>query len=117
MKEQEATAGFRNAGWTMGQLPHGSAVSVHPLSTADGAAVNGLLYTNGRSDVVACIMHPREFLASHYLVPELLVAGYSVFTQTSRAVDPTFASSMRSRCLMLQLDSDFFETPASARSS
>ena len=53
MKEQEATAGFRNAGWTMGQLPHGSAVSVHPLSTADGAAVNGLLYTNGRSDVVA----------------------------------------------------------------
>jgi pimeloyl-ACP methyl ester carboxylesterase len=31
-------------------------------------------------------MHPREFLATHYLVPELLQAGYSVFTQTSRSV-------------------------------
>ena len=86
MSEREATAGFRNAGWTMGQLPAGSAVSVHPLRTADGAAVNGFLYTAGPSDVVACIMHPREFLASHYLVPELLSAGYAVFTQTSRSV-------------------------------
>jgi pimeloyl-ACP methyl ester carboxylesterase len=86
MGEREATAGFRNAGWTMGQLPAGTSVSVHPLRTADGAAVNGFLYAAGPSDVVACIMHPREFLASHYLVPELLVAGYSVFTQTSRSV-------------------------------
>ena len=86
MSEREATAGFRNAGWTMGQLPEGSGVSVHPLRTADGAAVNGFLYTAGPSDVVACIMHPREFLASHYLVPELLSAGYAVFTQTSRSV-------------------------------
>ena len=86
MSEREATAGFRNAGWTMGQLPEGSAVTVHPLRTADGAAVNGFLYSAGPSEVVACIMHPREFLASHYLVPELLAAGYAVFTQTSRSV-------------------------------
>lgn len=86
MKEQEATAGFRNAGWTMAGLPDGAEVTVHPLRTADGAAVNGFLYTAGPSDVVACIMHPREFLATHYLVPELLAAGYAVFTQTSRAV-------------------------------
>ena len=86
MSRQAPTAGFRNAGWTMGQLPDGANVSVHPLRTADGAAVNGFLYTAGPSEVVACIMHPREFLASHYLVPELLLAGYSVFTQTSRSV-------------------------------
>ncbi len=86
MREQEATAGFRNAGWTMGGLPEGAEVTVHPLRTADGAAVNGFLYTAGPSNVVACIMHPREFLATHYLVPELLAAGYAVFTQTSRAV-------------------------------
>ena len=86
MNKQEPTAGFRNAGWTMGQLPDGASVSVHPLRTADNAAVNGFLYTAGPSKVVACIMHPREFLASHYLVPELLQAGYSVFTQTSRSV-------------------------------
>lgn len=86
MGEREATAGFRNAGWTMGSLREDARVTVHPLRTADGAAVNGFLYTAGPSDVVACIMHPREFLATHYLVPELLEAGYSVFTQTSRAV-------------------------------
>jgi pimeloyl-ACP methyl ester carboxylesterase len=86
VKKQEPTAGFRNAGWTMGQLPGGAGVSVHPLRTADNAAVNGFLYTTGPSKVVACIMHPREFLASHYLVPELLEGGYSVFTQTSRSV-------------------------------
>ena len=85
MGEREATAGFRNAGWTMGSLREDARVTVHPLRTADGAAVNGFLYTAGPSDVVACIMHPREFLATHYLVPELLEAGYSVFTQTSRA--------------------------------
>ena len=82
MKEQEATAGFRNAGWTMGGLPDGAMVTVHPLRTVDGAAVNGFLYTAGPPDVVACIMQPRGSLATHYLVPELLTAGYSVFTQT-----------------------------------
>ena len=86
MSEREATAGFRNAGGTMDQLPSDAKLTVHPLRTADGAAVNGFLYTAGPSNVVACIMHPREFLATHYLVPELLAAGYSVFTQTSRAV-------------------------------
>ena len=86
MAKREATAGFRNAGWTMGELPEGSSVSVHALRTSDNAAVNGFLYTAGPSEVVACIMHPREFLATHYLVPELLQAGYSVFTQTSRSV-------------------------------
>ncbi|WP_217429533.1 alpha/beta hydrolase [Sphingomonas bacterium] len=86
MSEREATAGFRNAGWTMDRLPDDVKLSVHPLRTADGAAVNGFLYTAGPSEVVACIMHPREFLATHYLVPELLAAGYAVFTQTSRAV-------------------------------
>ena len=86
MREQQATAGFRNAGWTMGNLPDNVRVTVHALRTADGAAVNGFLYRAGPSKVVAAIMHPREFLATHYLVPELLLAGYSVFTQTSRSV-------------------------------
>ena len=86
MGEREATAGFRNAGWTLSKLPENTRVSVHALRTADGAAVNGFLYSVGPSKVVATIMHPREFLATHYLVPELLHAGYSVFTQTSRSV-------------------------------
>mgnify|MGYP003347965141 CR=1 FL=1 len=40
----KAVAGFRNAGWTMSNLPADVRVSVHPLQTADGAAVNGFLF-------------------------------------------------------------------------
>jgi hypothetical protein len=86
MSEREATAGFRNAGWTMAALPPETRVSVHPLATSDGAAVTGLLYSSSKSDTVFCIMHPREFMASHYLVPALSAAGFAVWTQTSRAV-------------------------------
>ena len=86
MSEQHATAGFRNAGWTMAALPSEVRVSVHPLATHDGAAVTGLLYATGSADTVFCIMHPREFMASHYLVPALAGAGFAVWAQTSRAV-------------------------------
>lgn len=83
---QEATAGFRNASWTMTGLPDDVMVTVHPLQTQDGAAVNGFLYAKQSADTVLCIMHPREFLATHYLVPDLVSAGYAVFTQTARSV-------------------------------
>ena len=83
---REATAGFRNASWTMTGLPADVAVTVHPLQTQDGAAVNGFLYAKQSADTVLCIMHPREFLATHYLVPDLVSAGYAVFTQTARSV-------------------------------
>ncbi len=83
---EKPTAGFRNAAWTMASLPSDVKVSVHPLQTVDGAAVNGFLFTGARTDTVLCIMHPREFLATHYLVPEILQSGCAVFTQTSRSV-------------------------------
>jgi pimeloyl-ACP methyl ester carboxylesterase len=67
-------------------LPDDVRVTVHPLPTQDGAAVNGFLYAKGTPEIVLCIMHPREFLATHYLVPELVKAGYAVWTQTSRSV-------------------------------
>jgi len=86
MSEQQVTAGFRNAGWTMGALPDDTRVTVHALATHDGAAVTGLLYSRSASDIVLCIMHPREFMASHYLIPDLVGAGFAVWTQTSRAV-------------------------------
>lgn len=80
------TAGFRNAAWTASHLPEGAAVSVHPLATADGAATNGFLYAIGAPDTVLCIMHPREFLATHYLIPEILAGGAAAWTQTPRSV-------------------------------
>jgi hypothetical protein len=86
LTEAQATAGFRNAGWTMAALPSDTRIGVHPLATHDGAAVTGLLYAADRSKTVLCIMHPREFMASHYLIPALVSAGFAVWTQTSRSV-------------------------------
>ncbi len=70
----------------MAGLPSDVHVTVHPLRTSDGAAVNGFLYARADADTVFCIMHPREFLATHYLVPEIVQSGAAVFTQTSRSV-------------------------------
>jgi hypothetical protein len=80
------TAGFRNAEWTLNALPEGTSVGVFPLRTSDGAATNGFLYRRGNPKAFVCIMHPREFLATHYMIPPLINAGYGVFTQTPRAV-------------------------------
>ncbi|MCY4322465.1 MAG: alpha/beta hydrolase [Gammaproteobacteria bacterium] len=80
------TAGFRNAEWTMQGLPDSVKVGVFPLKTADGAATNGFLYIDGNPETVVCIMHPREFLATHYFIPYLLNAGFAVWTQTPRSV-------------------------------
>jgi hypothetical protein len=81
-----ATAGFRNADWTLTGLPPGTEIGVFPLRTADGAATNGFLYRRTATNTVVCIMHPREFLATHYMIPPLLEGGHSVFTQTPRSV-------------------------------
>ena len=83
---QNVTAGFRNAEWTLQALPEGTTVGVFPLRTIDGAATNGFLYRRGDPKAVVCIMHPREFLATHYMIPPLIEAGYGVFTQTPRSV-------------------------------
>ena len=80
------TAGFRNAEWTLNALPEGTAVGVFPLRTIDGAVTNGFVYRRGTPKAYVCIMHPREFLATHYMIPPLIDAGYGVFTQTPRAV-------------------------------
>jgi hypothetical protein len=80
------TAGFRNAGWTMEHLPEGTSVLVQPLQTLDDAATNGFLFSRGAPKTVVCIMHPREFLATHYLIPDILDAGCAAWTQASRSV-------------------------------
>ena len=81
-----ATAGFRNAEWTAGSLPSDVSTLVKPLRTGDGAATNGFLYARGGEETVVCIMHPREFLASHYMIPAILAAGCAAWTQASRSV-------------------------------
>lgn len=72
-------------------IPAGTRTSAHELTTADGATVSGLLRTPpgaGRgSDTVVSLMHPRQDLSHHPLVPELLARGFAVWTQGTRSVN------------------------------
>ena len=81
-----ATAGFRNAAWTSESLPEDCRTIVKPLRTIDNAASNGFLFARGGEKTVVCIMHPREFLATHYLIPHILNARCAAWTQASRWV-------------------------------
>ena len=84
-KDFRPLAGLRGAQWDPERLPADMISSVHSLTTVDGANVTGFLYRRGGEKAICCLMHPREILATHYLVPELLEAGAAVWVQGSRS--------------------------------
>ncbi len=81
-----ATAGFLNTDWNPRDVPEGTTTRNVVLRTTDGAATSGSLYVPGRAETVVCIMHPREFMACHYLIPDILGAGYAAWSQSPRSV-------------------------------
>jgi hypothetical protein len=54
------------------------------METRDRAVTEGWLWSRGGEDTVVCLMHPRGNFARHYLVPDLVEAGFAVFCQNSR---------------------------------
>ncbi|GAA4832652.1 hypothetical protein GCM10023201_20810 [Actinomycetospora corticicola] len=60
---------------------------VHELTTADGASVRGVLATVPGARTVVVLMHPRQDVTHHPLVPPLLQAGAAVWTQHTRSVN------------------------------
>src|SRR5260221_10695486 len=80
------TAGLRGASWTASRLPKDLRVSVQSLRTQDGAQVTGFLYYRGGEKAAGSLMHPRELVASHYLVPHALEAGCACWVQGPRSV-------------------------------
>jgi hypothetical protein len=82
-------AGRLGAGrWIEAAEPPGATVtSVHQLTTSDGATVSGVLRTVPGARTVVCIMHPRQDVTHHVLVPELLMRGFAVWTQGTRSVN------------------------------
>ncbi len=68
-----------------GERPHSTTTTVHELTTADGATVRGVLATVPGARTVVCLMHPRQDLTHHPLVPVLLRAGAAVWTQHTRS--------------------------------
>ncbi len=81
-----ATAGFLNTDWNPRDVPPGTVTRNVVLRTADGAATGGTLYVNTPTDTVVCIMHPREFMACHYLIPDIVGAGSAAWSQSPRSV-------------------------------
>lgn len=69
------------------QVPSSTTTSVHELSTADGAKVTGVLRSVPGARTVVSLMHPRQDLTHHVLVPELLARGFAVWTQGTRSVN------------------------------
>jgi hypothetical protein len=70
-----------------GRRPAATVSSVHELGTHDGATVRGVLATVPGARTVVCLMHPRQDVTHHPLVPLLLQAGVAVWTQHSRSVN------------------------------
>jgi len=68
-----------------GPIPEGVTTTVTSVKTADGASAPGVLYAVEGAETVVTLMHPRQDLARHYLIPILLEAGYSVWAQSSRS--------------------------------
>lgn len=66
-------------------VPEGTVTTVHQLTTADDAKVTGVLRVVPGARAVVSIMHPRQDVTFHALVPLLLRAGYAVWTQGSRS--------------------------------
>jgi hypothetical protein len=82
-----ATAGFLNTDWNPRDVPEGTRTTNVVLRTADGAATGGSLYEPSTpTDTVVCVMHPREFMACHYLIPDVVGAGYAAWSQSPRSV-------------------------------
>ncbi len=72
---------------TPGSRPESTITSMHELTTADGATARGVLATVPGATTVISLMHPRQDLTHHPLVPLLLQAGAAVWTQHTRSVN------------------------------
>lgn len=72
--------------WWPGALPEGTTIALHTLVAHDGEVSRGTLYTLGTSTSVVCLMHPRQDMQRHPLIPKLLEGGHAVWAQASRVV-------------------------------
>lgn len=87
MNKPVVTAGLRGTGWNVQRMDRTYQVRPHALRTADGQRTLGFLYSiTGRESGVVCLMHPREFSGTPYLVPDVLDAGYACWVQAPRSI-------------------------------
>lgn len=86
-KKPAVTAGLRGAGWNPARMNRPYQLRPYALRTADGQRTLGFLYSqSGREKSVVCLMHPREFSGTPYLVPDVLDAGSACWVQAPRSI-------------------------------
>lgn len=81
------TAGLRGSAWNpkrMASKPY--SMSPFPMPTEDGAGVMGFLFSRGGEKKAVLAMHPRELVMAHYLVPDVLDAGWAFWAQAPRSI-------------------------------
>ncbi len=83
----KVTAGLRGAGWNPARMARPFTTTPFSLRTADDQRTLGLLYSQtGQERTVVCLMHPREFTGTPYLVPDVLDAGCAAWVQAPRSI-------------------------------
>jgi len=80
------TAGLRGASWAPARMQESYTTTPFPLVTQDAQATLGVLFSRQVTRKVIFIMHPREFVMTHYLVPEVLDAGWACWVQAPRSI-------------------------------
>ena len=85
-KKATTTAGLRGAFWNVDTIPSDTVFTPVNLQTQDGAACIAEHARRGGEKCAVIVMHPREFLPTHYLVPELLQGGVAVLAQAPRLI-------------------------------
>jgi hypothetical protein len=86
-RQPKVTAGLRGAGWNPARMERPYTAKPHSLRTADNQRTLGFLYSQtGNEKTVVCLMHPREFSGTPYLVPDVLDAGCACWVQAPRSI-------------------------------
>lgn len=80
------TAGLRGASWNQERMREPYSTQPFPLATEDGQKVIGFLFSRGGEKRAVFLMHPREMVVTHYLVPDILAAGWACWVQGPRSV-------------------------------
>ncbi len=85
-KKVAVTAGLRGASWRPERMAEPFSSTPCPLLTQDGQGALGVLFSRGGERKVVFIMHPRELVVTHYLVPDVLDAGWACWVQGARSI-------------------------------
>ncbi|WP_446719600.1 alpha/beta hydrolase [Hydrogenophaga sp. OTU3427] len=80
------TAGLRGASWNAARMQTPFSTTPFSMTTEDGQRALGFLFARGGEKKAVLAMHPREMVLTHYLVPDVLHAGWAFWAQAPRSI-------------------------------